>query len=91
MPATGVLTATLAHRWLVFVGFALVAVLCAVLLQTLKSELAPVEDRGTIVGVFNGPEGATLDYTENTPASWKRFTAARRISSAILWLRATRW
>ena len=59
-----VLTATLAHRWLVFVGFALVAALCAVLLQTLKSELAPVEDRGTIVGVFNGPEGATLDYTE---------------------------
>jgi multidrug efflux pump len=29
----------------------------------LKSELAPVEDRGTIVGIAIAPEGSTLDYT----------------------------
>jgi multidrug efflux pump len=34
------------------------------LLGALKSELAPIEDRGVILGVFLGPEGATLDYTE---------------------------
>lgn len=59
-----VLTRALDHRWLVFVGFVLVAVACVVLLKTLKSELAPIEDRGTIVGVINAPDGATLEYTE---------------------------
>lgn len=29
----------------------------------IKSELAPVEDRGTIIGIGIGPEGATIDYT----------------------------
>ncbi len=29
----------------------------------LKSELSPVEDRGTIVGIAIAPEGSTLDYT----------------------------
>ena len=58
------LTASLAHRWVVLVAFVLVAVSSAVLLKSLKSELAPVEDRGIILGVFLGPEGATLDYTD---------------------------
>jgi multidrug efflux pump len=30
----------------------------------LKSELAPYEDQGTVVGFFFGPEGATIDYTD---------------------------
>jgi len=38
-------------------------VLCAWLFGGLRSELAPTEDTGTIVGVFNGPDGATIDYT----------------------------
>ena len=59
-----VLTAVLDHRWIVFVGFVIVAASCGVLLKELKSELAPVEDRGIIFGMFLGPEGATLDYTE---------------------------
>ena len=33
------------------------------LLQTTKQELAPLEDRGVILTVINGPDGATLDYT----------------------------
>jgi len=32
--------------------------------KTLKSELAPLEDRGTIIGIISAPEGATLDYTD---------------------------
>ncbi|HEU4476685.1 MAG TPA: efflux RND transporter permease subunit [Methyloceanibacter sp.] len=30
----------------------------------LKSELAPLEDQGTIITVFRAPEGATIDYTD---------------------------
>jgi multidrug efflux pump len=59
-----VLSAALRQRWIVFIGFVVVALACGVLLKALKSELAPVEDRGVILGVFNGPDGATLDYTE---------------------------
>jgi multidrug efflux pump len=33
------------------------------LLKSTKSELAPLEDRGVILTVINGPDGATLDYT----------------------------
>ncbi|MDD2883704.1 MAG: efflux RND transporter permease subunit [Dechloromonas sp.] len=58
------LTASLQRRWLVMVGFVAIAISCGVLLKLLKSELAPVEDRGIILGVFSGPDGATLDYTE---------------------------
>ncbi|MCM8622305.1 MAG: efflux RND transporter permease subunit [Candidatus Accumulibacter sp.] len=59
-----VLTAALAQRWLVMLAFVLVAGANVFLLGTLKSELAPIEDRGIIIGVFLGPEGATLDYTD---------------------------
>jgi multidrug efflux pump len=59
-----VLTAALNRRWIVVVGFVLVALSCVALLNVLKSELAPVEDRGVILGVFSGPDGATLDYTD---------------------------
>jgi multidrug efflux pump len=31
-------------------------------LKNLKSELAPYEDQGTLIGFFLGPEGATIDY-----------------------------
>jgi multidrug efflux pump len=58
------LTATLKRRWIIVVGFIAIAASCGVLLKALKSELAPVEDRGIIFGVFTGPDGATLDYTE---------------------------
>ena len=59
-----VLTASLARRWIVMLAFVLVAVSSIFLLKALKSELAPVEDRGVILGVFLGPEGATLDYSD---------------------------
>ncbi|MFZ2855678.1 MAG: efflux RND transporter permease subunit [Rhodocyclaceae bacterium] len=59
-----VLTALLARRWIVMLAFVLVAVSSGFLLKALKSELAPIEDRGIILGVFLGPEGATLDYLD---------------------------
>jgi len=50
--------------WPLVLGALLLSfVLCAWLFNGLKSELAPTEDTGTIVGVFNGPDGATIGYT----------------------------
>ncbi|MBB6340846.1 multidrug efflux pump [Pseudomonas fluvialis] len=49
--------------WLVLALLAGILVLCAVLFANLRSELAPTEDTGTIVGSINGPDGATLAYT----------------------------
>ncbi|MDP9196777.1 MAG: efflux RND transporter permease subunit [Pseudomonadota bacterium] len=34
------------------------------LFTQIQSELAPTEDRGTIVSIISGPEGASLDYTD---------------------------
>jgi multidrug efflux pump len=34
------------------------------LFNSLDSELAPYEDQGTVIGVFNGPTGATSAYTD---------------------------
>ncbi|MEO9334285.1 efflux RND transporter permease subunit [Ectopseudomonas guguanensis] len=52
------------RAWPLVIGVLLAAfVLCAWLFSGLRSELAPTEDTGTIVGVFNGPDGATIDYT----------------------------
>ncbi|MGL1834583.1 efflux RND transporter permease subunit [Rhodocyclaceae bacterium SMB388] len=59
-----VLTRMLRLRWVVLTGFVLISGAGVVLLNNLQSELAPVEDRGVILGVFTGPEGATIDYME---------------------------
>ncbi|MDP2746853.1 efflux RND transporter permease subunit [Pseudomonas sp.] len=50
--------------WVLVVGVLLLTVVaCVLLFSGLKSELAPTEDTGTIIGVFNGPDGATINYT----------------------------
>ena len=51
-----------ARPLVLLIGFA-VAAASYVLFNGLKSELAPVEDRGTIVGIAIAPDGSTLDYT----------------------------
>ncbi|NMG54500.1 efflux RND transporter permease subunit [Aromatoleum aromaticum] len=56
------LTVALQMRWAVVLAFVVVAGSSLVLLKTLKTELAPVEDRGRVVGIFSGPEGATIDF-----------------------------
>jgi multidrug efflux pump len=53
----------LAARWLVVLVMVGSGVLTWHLLSGIKSELAPLEDRGVILTVINGPDGATLDYT----------------------------
>ncbi|MFQ1062706.1 efflux RND transporter permease subunit [Bordetella trematum] len=54
---------SLSHRATV-VGLGLVVAAGSVgLFSVVKSELAPIEDRGVIFGIVNAPEGATLSYT----------------------------
>ncbi|MBP6019725.1 MAG: efflux RND transporter permease subunit [Burkholderiaceae bacterium] len=53
----------LRHRMIVVLLGLLVAAGSGVLFKTVKSELAPIEDRGVVFGVISGPEGSTLDYT----------------------------
>jgi multidrug efflux pump len=66
------LLAACLRRRLVVVGvFAAVSALGAVMFMTLKSELAPLEDRGFFLGVMVAPEGATMDYTDGYARIWE--------------------
>ncbi len=56
------LRAALSVRWLIVILGLATAGVAAVLFVNLKSELAPVEDRGVIMIRGNGPEGSTLSY-----------------------------
>ena len=58
------LRGTLRVRWVTGVVFLLV--LCAMvwLFTQLKSELSPVEDRGTFMAFAVAPEGSTMQYTD---------------------------
>ena len=58
------LSASLRGRWAVVLLGVLVAGAAGVLFMSLKSELAPTEDRGTILSVGIGPQGATVGYTD---------------------------
>ncbi len=50
-------------RWLVLVVMGLAALGIATVWPMMKQELAPLEDRGTILAVVNAPDGSTLEYT----------------------------
>jgi multidrug efflux pump len=55
---------TLKVRWLIVligIGF---GVASYYLFIGMKQELAPIEDRGTIVTIFTGPDGASIDYSD---------------------------
>jgi multidrug efflux pump len=58
-----VLGREMSRRWLVVGLMVLAGVGTFTLLKSTKSELAPLEDRGVILTVINGPDGATMDYT----------------------------
>ena len=58
-----VLAWTLRHRWLVLLVMVGSGVVSWLVLGEIKRELSPVEDRGVVVAQINGPDGATLDYT----------------------------
>ncbi len=68
VPATGAAVVAwkqrlLQARWIVIAGMVVVAGVIALVWPTMKSELSPLEDRGTILASINAPDGATLDYT----------------------------
>lgn len=51
------------RRWLVVAVMVSAGIGSFTLIKNMKSELAPLEDRGVILTVINGPDGATMDYT----------------------------
>ena len=60
-----VLGLALNHRLLVLgIAFVIPVAAIAWLFSSLRQELAPTEDRGVIIGIFVGPEGATIQYTD---------------------------
>ncbi|WP_136415191.1 efflux RND transporter permease subunit [Herbaspirillum sp. ST 5-3] len=59
-----VLSGTLTTRWLVVLVYVVVIGALVWLATSMKKELAPIEDRGTIFTTFAGPDGASLEYTE---------------------------
>jgi len=54
---------SISRRWWVVAVMILAGVGTWTLLKSTKSELAPLEDRGVILAVVNGPDGATMGYT----------------------------
>ncbi|MEO6022020.1 MAG: efflux RND transporter permease subunit, partial [Burkholderiales bacterium] len=58
------LGATLRHRWVVGVMFAIVAGSMVWLFTQLKDELSPVEDRSIFLAFVITPEGSTMQYTD---------------------------
>lgn len=57
------LSASLERRWIAIAIWVVFAGISAPLFMTIKSELAPLEDRGVIFGPFSSPEGSTIQYT----------------------------
>ena len=58
------LTRVVRHPVIVTLVFVLAAAAAFGLLKSLKSELAPTEDRGFFIGIMLAPEGSTLQYTD---------------------------
>jgi multidrug efflux pump len=51
-------------RWLVVLIMASCGVGIVLVYPTMKQELSPLEDRGTILATVTAPDGSTLDYTD---------------------------
>jgi multidrug efflux pump len=60
---TRVLRLGLRARWLVVLVGLAVGGTSVLLFNGMKRELAPVEDRATVVTIFSAPDGASIDYT----------------------------
>ncbi|MCZ2103497.1 MAG: efflux RND transporter permease subunit [Burkholderiales bacterium] len=56
--------ALLQARWLVLALMLACAAAIALIWPTMRQELSPLEDRGTILASITAPDGATLDYTD---------------------------
>lgn len=66
---------TLQRRWLVLVGWVGVFALGGWLFTVIRSELAPLEDRGVIFGRVTSPQGATVQYTADALAAIESYYA----------------
>ncbi len=51
-------------RWVVLLVMLACGVGIAYIYPTMKQELAPLEDRGTILATINAPDGSTLEFTD---------------------------
>jgi multidrug efflux pump len=61
----------LRHRRTVMAGYAVILAAMIGLGAALRSELAPLEDRGFILGVMLAPEGSTMEYTDSYARIWE--------------------
>ncbi len=99
-----VLGASLRVRWLVVAVMAGSALVSAWMLQTMRQELAPIEDRGVILANINGPDGATLAYTrkyaeaiENIAQDYPEFdrifvnVGNPSVAQGVVFMRALPW
>ena len=59
----GVRGAIFQARWIVVGVMALSGLALALVFPSMRQELSPLEDRGTILASVTAPDGATLDYT----------------------------
>src|SRR6476661_3972867 len=59
-------------RWIVLGVMLASAVAIALVFPSMKSELSPLEDRGTIIATINAPDGATIDYTDRYARALER-------------------
>jgi len=59
----GVRGALFQARWIVLGVMALSGAALVLVFPTMRQELSPLEDRGTILASVTSPDGATLDYT----------------------------
>lgn len=74
----GVKAWVLQARWLVLAVMAVTAATIAMVWPTMKSELAPLEDRGTVVVNVNAPDGSTLDYTNRYAQAIERIASGNK-------------
>jgi multidrug efflux pump len=65
----------LSQRWIVVVVMVACGAGSWVLFKGLRSELAPIEDRGVVLGSINAPDGATLEYTTRYGRELERIAA----------------
>ena len=63
-------------RWVVVLVMLGSGVGIALIYPTMKQELAPLEDRGTILATVNAPDGSTLQYTDRYARSLEKIGQA---------------
>lgn len=73
---------TLKRRWLVLLAWVSVFALGGWVFTLIRSELAPLEDRGVIFGRVTSPQGATVQYTADALAAIEGYYATIGEASA---------